>query len=78
MLYSTSFLYCVFCLQMIFSAVPQGLSVNLLEILPLPLVLMVVDSCSLPSEQSMKAGCKSIGVSDALGLEPGGKTHLGC
>lgn len=74
-----SSLYCVFCLQMIFfSVVPQGLPVNLLEILPHPLVLMVVDSCPLLSKQSMKAGCKSTGVSDSLGLEPGGRTHLGC
>jgi len=60
-------LYCVFRLQMIFSVVPQGLSVNLLEILLHPMVLVLVDSCSLPSKQGMKADCKSTRVSDALG-----------
>lgn len=46
-------------LRCLFAVASQGLSVNLLEILLHPLVLILVDSCSFPSKQGTKAGCEN-------------------
>lgn len=46
-------------LRCLFAVVSQGLSANFLEILLHPLILILVDSCSLPSKQDTKQAVRA-------------------